>query len=235
MNNQPRDAEWPTVAVYVDGQMVGHVSHADLKRGPHYHGGFYEFTLPVQSNDFGPDSTSDGFARPLTISVIERLQFRTQEWIDNFGWNRQSSLVINARQLPLLQRWPSFVPLAEPAPATQAEDDPPVTAARINALSPRLRSYIHDLETRADPTGDVQTIHSQRDQIAGLVARVRELESRQPAPTRDALIAALMSCDDPRVGSPEALADPERSARFALSRQSAAAKRADAIMALWEK
>jgi hypothetical protein len=51
-----------------------------------------------------------------------------------------------------------------------------MTPDEINALPDRVRQYIHDIETRCDPTGEVQTIWSQREQIAGLVTKVRELE-----------------------------------------------------------
>lgn len=50
-----------------------------------------------------------------------------------------------------------------------------MTADEINALPLRVRRYIHDLETICDPTGMVQTIWSQRDQIEGLVALLKEL------------------------------------------------------------
>ena len=36
---------------------------------------------------------------------------------------------------------------------------------------------LHDLETRCDPSGDIQTIASLREQVGGLQARVGELES----------------------------------------------------------
>lgn len=50
------------------------------------------------------------------------------------------------------------------------------TAANINRLPEPLRLYIHDLETKCDPGGDVQTIASQKDQIGGLTNKVKELE-----------------------------------------------------------
>jgi hypothetical protein len=62
------------------------------------------------------------------------------------------------------------------------EPPAPLLAAEINALPERVRYYIHDLETRADPSGDVQTIASlteQRDALvlvrADLAAQVRSL------------------------------------------------------------
>jgi hypothetical protein len=47
----------------------------------------------------------------------------------------------------------------------------------INALPGPLRRYIHDLETRADPAGDVAQIAILRETVAALEARIRELES----------------------------------------------------------
>ena len=38
----------------------------------------------------------------------------------------------------------------------------------INALPEPVRRYVHDLETRADPAGDVVTLAIQRDTIAAL-------------------------------------------------------------------
>lgn len=43
-------------------------------------------------------------------------------------------------------------------------------AAEINALPEHVRRYVYDLETRCDPAGDVQTIASLREQVAGLLA-----------------------------------------------------------------
>jgi hypothetical protein len=52
------------------------------------------------------------------------------------------------------------------------------TADGINVLPALLRDYIHDLETRADPAGEVQELALARMTIAALEARIRELESR---------------------------------------------------------
>ena len=51
------------------------------------------------------------------------------------------------------------------------------TVANVNALPEGLRRYVHDLETRCDPAGDVQTMALQADTIRGLHAKVRELEA----------------------------------------------------------
>lgn len=50
------------------------------------------------------------------------------------------------------------------------------TSENINKLPEPIRLYIHDLETKCDPGGDVQTIASQKDQIGGLTTRIKELE-----------------------------------------------------------
>ena len=50
------------------------------------------------------------------------------------------------------------------------------TAENINALPDGIRQYVHDLETRSDPTGDVQTIAVQKENLCALEKRVVELE-----------------------------------------------------------
>ena len=52
------------------------------------------------------------------------------------------------------------------------------TAAEINALPEKFRQYIHDLETRCDKSGDVQTIAILREDRDALQRRVEELEAR---------------------------------------------------------
>lgn len=45
-----------------------------------------------------------------------------------------------------------------------------------DTLPERVKNYICDLEQRADPSGEIQTIASLTEQRDGLVERVRELE-----------------------------------------------------------
>jgi len=52
------------------------------------------------------------------------------------------------------------------------------TADEINALPEKFRQYIHDLETRCDKTGDVQTIALLRADRDALQRRVEELEGK---------------------------------------------------------
>lgn len=47
-----------------------------------------------------------------------------------------------------------------------------MTAEEINALPDRVRSYIHDLETRADPAGDVRELFRLREENASLRTEV---------------------------------------------------------------
>jgi len=51
------------------------------------------------------------------------------------------------------------------------------TAENVNALPESVRRYVHDLETRCDPAGDVQRMALQADTIRGLDAKVRELKA----------------------------------------------------------
>jgi hypothetical protein len=50
------------------------------------------------------------------------------------------------------------------------------TVDEINALPEKLRPYIHDLVTRCDKSGDVQTIALLREDRDALQKRVEELE-----------------------------------------------------------
>ena len=69
-----------------------------------------------------------------------------------------------------------------------------MNAQEINALPDPLRQYIHDLETRCDPAGDIQTIASLREQIGALEEQIREARSNtgcalmQTVPSDDQII-----------------------------------------------
>ena len=75
-----------------------------------------------------------------------------------------------------------FVDLVNLALATEMDRFIP-DADHINALPGPLRRYIHDLETRADPAGDVAEIALLKENNAALWARVRELEAQVPPQT----------------------------------------------------
>ena len=51
-----------------------------------------------------------------------------------------------------------------------------LSAEEINGLPEKLRRYIHDIETRSDPAGDVAQIASLTEQRDALVNKVKELE-----------------------------------------------------------
>lgn len=51
------------------------------------------------------------------------------------------------------------------------------TAEHINALPDPIRRYIHDLETRCDPAGDIRTIAVLRDERDALLAKCQALEA----------------------------------------------------------
>jgi len=53
-----------------------------------------------------------------------------------------------------------------------------VTPNEIDSLPENVRAYIHQLETRADPAGDVQRIAALEQQVKGLTARLAS-EKRQ--------------------------------------------------------
>lgn len=56
------------------------------------------------------------------------------------------------------------------------------TAAHINALPERLRSYIHQLETVTDPAGDLRELVLTRDENAMLRAKLAEPVERAETP-----------------------------------------------------
>lgn len=65
------------------------------------------------------------------------------------------------------------------------------TAEAVNALPEPLRRYVHDLETRCDPAGDVQTMAQLRDEKYALTKLVEELETELARRTN------ILICDEP--------------------------------------
>jgi hypothetical protein len=65
------------------------------------------------------------------------------------------------------------------------------TVDKINALPQKFRQYIHDLETRCDKSGDVQTIAILREERDALQQRVEELEARIAQQEREYLAAPI--------------------------------------------
>jgi|HubBroStandDraft_5_1064220.scaffolds.fasta_scaffold2008989_1 hypothetical protein len=63
------------------------------------------------------------------------------------------------------------------------------TAEEINALPEKVRQYLHDLVTRCDPGGDVQTIAILREDRDAFQRRVEELEARIAQQEREYLEA----------------------------------------------
>jgi hypothetical protein len=58
-------------------------------------------------------------------------------------------------------------------------------------LDKKFRQYIHDLETRCDKSGDVQTIAILREDRDALQQRVEELEARIALQEREYLEAPI--------------------------------------------
>lgn len=54
-----------------------------------------------------------------------------------------------------------------------------VLAREINALPERVRSFIHDLEARADPAGDVRRAHVAEENAAALAVEVERLQQER--------------------------------------------------------
>jgi hypothetical protein len=74
----------------------------------------------------------------------------------------QTWLLSDLASLALAGRMDTFIPDAE----------------HINALPYPVRKYLHDLETRADPAGDVAEIALLKENNAALWNRVQELEGQ---------------------------------------------------------
>lgn len=64
-----------------------------------------------------------------------------------------------------------------------------MTADQVNALPDPLRRYIHDLETRADPAGEVQTNYELRQLLSAAEALVKDCQAENA--DYEAMIAAL--------------------------------------------
>lgn len=72
-----------------------------------------------------------------------------------------------------LASWRAALPSSAPCAGcagVEAVDAFDGSAAAVNALPDRLRRYVHDLETRCDPAGDVRTIFAQRLELDALRA-----------------------------------------------------------------
>lgn len=54
-----------------------------------------------------------------------------------------------------------------------------MTSAEINALPDRLRSFVHDLETRCDPAGDIRRLRLIEDENRMLRVKIQEHNSEQ--------------------------------------------------------
>jgi hypothetical protein len=65
------------------------------------------------------------------------------------------------------------------------------TIDETNALREKFRQYIHDLETRRDKSGDVQTIALLREDRDALQRRIEELEARIALQEREYLEAPI--------------------------------------------
>lgn len=104
------------------------------------------------------------------------------EVLDVIGYEDVESSPLSQSQVYQLAR------LVKRGPVSQATPDQKRTAAcyptpeEINALPDRFRQYIHDLETRCDKSGDVQTIALLREDREALQKRVEELEAAVEKP-----------------------------------------------------
>jgi hypothetical protein len=86
-------------------------------------------------------------------------------------------------------------PVTSSLPVVLYENEPSriglPTIEEINALPEKFRQYIHDLETRRDKSGDVQTIALLGEDRDALQRRVEELEARIALQEREYLEAPI--------------------------------------------
>lgn len=57
-----------------------------------------------------------------------------------------------------------------------------MTSDEINALPERVRRYIHDLETRCDPAGDVAALAAARENAAALARELADVKTLDNLP-----------------------------------------------------
>ncbi len=67
------------------------------------------------------------------------------------------------------------------------------TAENINALPEGIRNYVHLLETRCDPAGDVQALILARENVAALTIKVVEVRQEQHKVDSRAMLLAVLS------------------------------------------
>ena len=116
-------------------------------------------------------------AGPMTDETIDGILFRgahqVMQSLSPYPREQAYALMPNVIRMMFM----AFIEIdATEFPASGGEGWLP-TAENINALPAGIRRYVHDLETRCDPAGDVQTMALQADTIRGLHAKVRELEA----------------------------------------------------------
>jgi hypothetical protein len=107
--------------------------------------------VPFTEHNFSPNRS------PAHLVVANRWDF----WPGTGKWKDRRSLEQGRGVRELIRAYQGSLDKWQPATKTP-------TSAAINALPDWVRQYIHDLEARADPAGDVQARAIQEDQIAQL-------------------------------------------------------------------
>ena len=113
----------------------------------------------------------------MALGAIDQILFRGSHDI-MLPLTHYPSTVVHAL-MPSVVRFmlQAFLEIDATEPAIARGEGWLPTAENVNALPEGIRRYVHDLETRCDPAGDVQTMALQADTIRGLDAKVRELEA----------------------------------------------------------
>lgn len=107
--------------------------------------------VPFTEHNFHPDRS------PAHLVVANRWDF----WPGTGKWKDRRSKKSGRGVRELMREYQRSLDRFQPQPTTP-------TSEAINALPDWVRTYIHDLESRADPAGDVQARTIQEDQIAQL-------------------------------------------------------------------
>lgn len=88
-----------------------------------------------------------------------------------------AALEIAARFNPRKMPWIAVVIAKHMEPSRECLNKFTPTSENINALPKALRSFIHQLETRADPAGDVAARIVAQENCEAALHRIEELEN----------------------------------------------------------
>lgn len=139
-------------------------------------------------------SPCDACDLPLAVDrVLSRIvELESDRWPDEkqrIEWQRKAEAERDSALVQVTRLE------AELATMKSRFDDWLPTVDNVNALPESLRRYVHDLETRCDPAGDVASLTIARDQLEQLQARLSQSYETVNEKMLDALEQALLSIE----------------------------------------